>query len=62
MGWSSAAVGTFLAIWIVGYSGSGFTPRITGSYVGRTPDGLSATYWGLVLAMTTGRSLLGLVL
>ncbi len=62
MGWSSAAVGTFLAIWIVGYGAvQVFTPRITGSYVGRTPDGLSATYWGLVLVMTTGAVYLSLV-
>ena len=62
MGWSSTAVGTFLAIWIVGYGAvQVFTPRITGSYVGRTPDGLSATYWGLVLAMTTGAVYLSLV-
>jgi hypothetical protein len=58
LGWSGLAVGSLLAVWIVGYGSiqgiapliTGVLPRvISGSASGHTPDGTSAWRWGLAL-------------
>ncbi|MAV24861.1 MAG: MFS transporter [Gammaproteobacteria bacterium] len=50
LGWSSVAVGTLLAVWVVGYGViQAFSPSITGSHHGHPPDGGTAVKWGTVL-------------
>ncbi len=50
LGWSSTAVGTFLAVWIIGYGAvQAAAPIVTGGRSGRTPDGRSVMYWGMAL-------------
>jgi hypothetical protein len=50
LGWSNVAVGTLLAVWIMGYGAvQGFSPAITGIRSGNTPDGRTAVAWGLAL-------------
>jgi predicted MFS family arabinose efflux permease len=49
LGWSNVAVGSLLAIWIVGYGVIQATsPAITGR---RHPDGKTAVMWGAALAL-----------
>jgi len=51
LGWSQASIGSFFAIWIIGYGFiQSLTPVITGRRSGRLPDGLTAFYWATGLA------------
>lgn len=52
LGWSSVSVGTFLALWIIGYGFiQAMAPSITPRLDGREPDGRTALLWGLTLAL-----------
>ena len=52
LGWSSVSVGTFLALWIIGYGFiQAMAPSITPRLDGRVPDGRTAFLWGLTLAL-----------
>lgn len=52
LGWSSLAVGTFLAAWIIVYGlVQAVAPNVTGLRNGNVPDGRTALVWGLTLAM-----------
>ena len=52
LGWSSVSVGTFLALWIIGYGFiQAMAPSITPRLDGRVPDGRTALLWGLTLAL-----------
>ena len=52
LGWSSVSVGTFLAVWIIGYGlVQAMAPQITGRLDSRVPDGRTALAWGLALAV-----------
>jgi predicted MFS family arabinose efflux permease len=52
LGWSSLAVGTFLAAWIIAYGlVQAVAPNVTGLRNGNVPDGRTALVWGLALAM-----------
>ncbi len=49
-GWSSTEVGSFLALWVIGYGFvQGIAPKLTGS----NSDGRSAMVWALGLALIT---------
>lgn len=51
LGWSSIAVGTLLALWIIGYGMiQAMSPMITGQRHGHQPDGRTAVLWGSLLA------------
>lgn len=50
LGWSSVAVGTLLALWVIGYGlVQALAPAITGTRRRAHPTGLTAVYWGLAL-------------
>lgn len=52
LGWSGVQVGTFLAAWIIGYGlVQSMAPVITGSRSGQHPDGRTAVWWGIALAV-----------
>ena len=52
LGWSGVQVGTFLAVWIIGYGlVQSMAPVITGSRSGQHPDGRTAVWWGIALAV-----------
>lgn len=52
LGWSHAEVGTFMALWIIGYGVvQSLAPAITGMKRGRAPDGYSAMLWVSSLAL-----------
>lgn len=52
LGWSHTQVGTFMALWIVGYGFvQGIAPRITGLQRGKIPDGSTALVWALALML-----------
>ena len=52
LGWSGVQVGTFLAVWIIGYGlVQSMAPVITGSRSGKHPDGRTAVWWGITLAV-----------
>ncbi|MDG1704276.1 MAG: organoarsenical effux MFS transporter ArsJ [Pseudomonadales bacterium] len=52
LGWSSLAVGTFLAAWIIAYGlVQAVAPNVTGLRNGNVPDGRTALVWGLALAV-----------
>ena len=52
LGWSGVQVGTFLAVWIIGYGlVQSMAPVITGSRSGKHPDGRTAVWWGIALAV-----------
>ena len=52
LGWSNVAVGTLLAVWIIGYGAvQTFSPVITGRRSGQHPDGRTAVRWGAGLAL-----------
>jgi hypothetical protein len=54
LSWSNTAVGTLLAIWIVGYGAiQMLSPRITGVGSATPPDGRTAVFWGLLLTVTS---------
>jgi predicted MFS family arabinose efflux permease len=51
LGWTSVAVGTLLAVWVMGYGAiQALSPIITGTRSGRHPDGATAVGWGTALA------------
>lgn len=55
LGWSSTAVGTFLALWVVGYGGvQVLAPRVTGFGSNIPPDGMTVAKWGWLLLLATG--------
>ncbi len=52
-GWDHWSVGSFLAIWIIGYGiVQTIAPRLTGKAQGKVPDGKSAFKWASVLSIT----------
>lgn len=54
LGWSGTAVGTLLAVWVMGYGAvQVLTPRLTGLGQQHPPDGRTAVIWGAVLFATT---------
>ena len=63
LGWSSLAVGTFLAAWIIAYGlVQAVAPNVTGLRNGNVPDGRTALVWGLALAMVPLGMAAGLLL
>jgi predicted MFS family arabinose efflux permease len=52
LGWSHTQVGTFMALWIIGYGFvQGIAPRLTGLKQGKIPDGRTALIWVLPLLL-----------
>lgn len=52
LGWPHLQVGSFLALWVVGYGAvQALAPKITGSRHGGAPDGRSASKWAVMLAV-----------
>lgn len=52
--WDFWWVGGFLALWVIGYGiVQSLVPSMLGLTKARTPDGRSAVYWALILALTT---------
>lgn len=63
LGWSSVAVGTLLASWIVGYGViQVLSPMITGTLTGRNPDGRTAVTCGGALASVAALIVVALAL
>ena len=63
LGWSSVSVGTFLAVWIIGYGlVQAMAPNVTGKLGSRVPDGRTALLWGLTLAVVPVGMAVGLQL
>ncbi len=59
LGWRDAAVGAFLAVWVIGYGiVQAATPAIL-RRIGRRPDGATATVLAVALALTVGATALG---
>ncbi|NIB39290.1 organoarsenical effux MFS transporter ArsJ [Pseudomaricurvus alkylphenolicus] len=51
LGWSHTAVGSLLAVWVIGYGiVQAQAPRLTGQAAGRVPDGHAALWWAMVLS------------
>lgn len=51
-GWNYVRVGSFLALWIIGYGFvQALAPRITGGRNGVIPDGRTAFWWAAALAL-----------
>ncbi len=54
LGWDFWWVGGFLALWIIGYGIiQSIAPIITGKVSGKIPDGRSALWWAVLLAVVT---------
>ena len=54
-GWDHLRVGSFLAIWVIGYGiVQSLAPRLTGKATGIVPDGRIAFMWAMILAAVTG--------
>lgn len=52
LGWSHTQVGTFMALWVIGYGFvQGLAPKITGLKQGKIPDGRTALVWVLPLLL-----------
>ena len=52
LGWSFTAVGTFFALWVIGYGfGQGVAPRFLRRQDGRVPDGSTTQFWVFVLTI-----------
>jgi len=52
-GWDHWSVGSFLAIWVIGYGiVQTIAPRLTGKAQGKVPDGKSAFIWASILSIT----------
>ena len=52
LGWSHTQVGTFMALWIIGYGFvQGIAPKLTGLNRGNIPDGRTAFVWILPLLL-----------
>ncbi|PIE43820.1 MAG: MFS transporter [Gammaproteobacteria bacterium] len=50
--WSHTQVGTFMALWIIGYGFvQGFAPALTGLNQGKVPNGRSAMAWAVPLSL-----------
>ncbi len=50
--WDFGWIGAFLALWIIGYGAvQALTPAMTGRRRGHVPDGRTALFWALVLAV-----------
>jgi MFS family permease len=50
--WDHSKVGSFLALWIIGYGlVQALAPRLTQRAAGTAPDGLTVTLWSLPLAL-----------
>lgn len=53
MGWDHWRVGSFLALWVIGYGMvQGLAPKITGKASGQLPDGRHAIIWAVLLSLT----------
>ncbi|MCE9679814.1 organoarsenical effux MFS transporter ArsJ [Shewanella sp. AS1] len=51
-GWDHAAVGGFLALWIIGYGAvQSMAPQVTGKKAGKVPDGRAALLWAALLTL-----------
>ncbi|GAA4900204.1 organoarsenical effux MFS transporter ArsJ [Ferrimonas pelagia] len=64
-GWSHAAVGSFMAAWVIAYGFvQGIAPRITGpnKRSDKVPDGRSALLWAGLLALVTAAVAVGIQL
>ena len=54
LGWSHAAIGSFLALWIIGYGAvQALAPRFTGQRTAHPPGGARAFAWAAMLAALT---------
>lgn len=54
LGWDFWWVGGFLAVWVIGYGiVQSVAPFITGKTSGKIPDGRSALWWAVLLAVVT---------
>jgi predicted MFS family arabinose efflux permease len=64
LGWSFTAVGSFLALWIIGYGMvQAAAPKLLGGgKTARQPDGQSARQWALILALLPASMALALTL
>lgn len=52
LGWSFTAVGTFFALWVIGYGFvQGIAPRFLRRKDGRVPDGSTTQFWVFVLSL-----------
>jgi predicted MFS family arabinose efflux permease len=52
LGWSHTAVGTFFALWVIGYGVvQGTAPRFLNRGGGRPPDGAATQFWVLILTV-----------
>ncbi|MCP3674455.1 MAG: organoarsenical effux MFS transporter ArsJ [Gammaproteobacteria bacterium] len=53
LNWSHWEIGSFIAIWIIGYGiVQGFAPRLTKKVKGTVPDGNTAFFWAIALCGT----------
>lgn len=63
LGWDHYQIGTFLAVWIIGYGlVQSIAPLITGKTTGRVPDGKTALSWAFALAIVPALIALALAL
>lgn len=54
LGWSFTAVGTFFAVWVMGYGVvQGVAPNLFNRADGRTPDGATSQLWVFILTLVT---------
>ncbi len=54
LGWDFWQVGAFLSVWVIGYGiVQSLAPLMTGSAIGKIPDGRSAFWWALSLTFIT---------
>ena len=61
LGWNHTETGGFLALWVIGYGiVQGAAPKLTGQRSGNTPDGRSAVFWALGLALLPALMAIGL--
>lgn len=61
LSWDFGRVGGFLAAWVIGYGVvQSLAPQITGKSSGKIPDGRSALWWAILLAVITALIALGM--
>lgn len=54
LGWSFTGIGTFFAVWIMGYGVvQGLAPNLFNRADGRTPDGATSQFWIFILTLVT---------
>lgn len=54
LGWSFTGIGTFFAVWVIGYGiVQGTAPNLFNRKDGLTPDGATSQLWVLILTMVT---------